>query len=163
VTDKKAEKSEEKKEETPKKETKGDETPKAEKSEVKEEKENSEEKKSGESDLLSRGPVRTTRSNVAYHPYAGTNPYPASNESFDQACAAFGHQPSMYEYGQWSAHREGLSSSSTPDTVSSDLGYSSSSTSPHQQQCTSNNYCAASTVLGKVCSLKSRLIFIEKV
>jgi len=149
VSDKKSEKKSEEKEETPKKEIKSDETPKAEKPEIKEEKENKDEKKEGdESELLSRGPVRVARSNVAYHPYGGNNSYPASNESFDQACAAFGHQPGMYEYGHYNAHREGISSSSTPDTVSSDLGYSSSSTSPHQQLCASNSsYCGANTVL----------------
>jgi hypothetical protein len=91
--------------------------------------------------LLSRGPVRTARSNVNYHPYSGSNPYPSSNESFDQSCAAFGHPYAMQTpYGQWNTSREILSSSSTPDTVSTDLGYSSSSTSPHQQQCTSSTY-----------------------
>lgn len=126
------------------------------KPENKEEKENSDEAKEGEAELLSRGPVRAVRANVNYHPYAGSNPYPGSNESFDQACAAFGQHPpamhSQYEYGQWNTNREILSSSSTPDTVSSDLGYSSSSTSPHQQQCTSSNYlmqnnCVSNTVL----------------
>jgi len=106
--------------------------------------------KEKEDELLSRGPVRTARSNVNYHPYSGSNPYPSSNESFDQACAAFGHPYAMqtpYEYGQWNTNREILSSSSTPDTVSTDMGYSSSSTSPHQQ-CTSTSYLmSGNTVL----------------
>ncbi|KAI6176905.1 Nuclear factor NF-kappa-B subunit [Aphelenchoides bicaudatus] len=144
-----AEKKAEEKEAKPKEETKGDETPKVEKPEFKEEKENKEGDEKDESDLLSRGPVRVARSNVAYHPYSGTNPYPASNESFDQSCAAFSHPSDVY-YGQWTTNREILSSSSTPDTVSTDYGYSSSTTSPHQQQSTSNymiGNCVPSTVL----------------
>lgn len=92
--------------------------------------------------MLPRGPVRAARNNINYHPYAGINPYPNSNESYD----IYTNQPyppamqTQYEYGKWRNNRELLSSSSTPDTVTSDLGYSSSSTSPHQQQCTSSAY-----------------------
>jgi len=114
------------------------------KSEDKDEKENKEE------ELLSRGPVRTARSGANFHPYAGSNPYPNSNESFDQSCATFGHPYAMqnsYDHGHWSTNRDMLSSSSTPDTVSTDLGYSSSSTSPHQQQCTSSSYLMSSNCM----------------
>jgi len=132
---------EETKEEQPKEDTKEEESPKDKKAESKEEKENTKDAKDEEGDLLSRGPVRAVRNNVAYHPYSGSNPYPSSNESFDQACAAFGHpMQNQYECAPWNSNRDMLSSSSTPDTVSTDLGYSSSSTSPHQQQCTSSTY-----------------------
>lgn len=126
--------------------------------ESKGEKENVKNSKTREGDLLSRGPVRAIRGNVVYHPYSGPNPYtyPNSDESIDQACVVFGHpMQNRYDYGPWNSNRDALSSSSTPDT---DLGYSSSSTSPHQQQCTSstypinNNHVRNTTLSTKVCS-----------
>uniref|UniRef100_A0A1I7ST59 ANK_REP_REGION domain-containing protein n=1 Tax=Bursaphelenchus xylophilus TaxID=6326 RepID=A0A1I7ST59_BURXY len=87
---------------------------KKEKKDEKEEKVN--EDKESKQDLLSRGPVRTSRPNLQFHPYGQVG--------FDQ------NSPGNFYPSEWQ-YREQLSNSSTPDTFNSDLGYSSS-TSPSQ-------------------------------
>ncbi|CAD5215704.1 unnamed protein product [Bursaphelenchus okinawaensis] len=89
---------------------------KKENKETKEEstKDKEEQKKSDKEDLLSRGPVRTSRPNTQFHPYGQMG---------------MGYENSPNNYLDWQ-YREQLSNSSTPDTFSSDHGYSSS-TSPY--------------------------------
>ncbi|KAI6235426.1 Nuclear factor NF-kappa-B subunit [Aphelenchoides besseyi] len=100
------------------------------------------EKAEGSDDyLLSRGPVRASRANTNFHPY-GAKSYPNSNESYDQMCPSMGYPGTVnehypQEYSQWNGGHDMFSNTSSPDTVSSDLGYSSSSTSPHLHPCAS--------------------------
>jgi hypothetical protein len=102
-----------------------------------------EEKDENDGELISRGPVRTTRTPMAYHPYGGnTLHYGAAAQSAveDPTSYSAGYD-SNYDYspGQnwWYGNRDVIASnSSTPDTFFSDNGYSSA-TSPQNHY---NNY-----------------------
>uniref|UniRef100_A0AC34FNL9 ANK_REP_REGION domain-containing protein n=1 Tax=Panagrolaimus sp. ES5 TaxID=591445 RepID=A0AC34FNL9_9BILA len=139
AAEKKEEVKVEKEEVKEKSEKKDDE--KKEKSEETEKK--AEEKDENEGELISRGPVRTTRTPVTFHPYGGnTLHYGAAAQSAveDPTSYSAGYD-NNYDYspGQnwWYANRDVIASnSSTPDTLFSDNGYSSA-TSPQNYY---NNY-----------------------
>lgn len=127
VEKEKEEKTGEKKE-TEKKEEKAKSDNDKDKSEDKkdsEEKKYSEEKKdSEESELLARGPVRTSRPNFNFHPYSN-----GSNYSYDNSPSNL--LPCQSQYNESWAYQNS-SKSSSPDTFVSDLGYSSNSPPFHE-------------------------------
>jgi outer membrane biosynthesis protein TonB len=133
----------EKKEEVKVDEEKKSEKKDAEKKETTDEKEKAEKKDESEGELISRGPVRTTRTPMTFHPYGGnTLHYGAAAQSAveDPTSYSAGYD-NNYDYspGQnyWYANRDVIASnSSTPDTLFSDNGYSSA-TSPQNYY---NNY-----------------------
>jgi outer membrane biosynthesis protein TonB len=133
----------EKKEEVKVDEEKKSEKKDAEKKETTDEKEKAEKKEENEGELISRGPVRTTRTPMTFHPYGGnTLHYGAAAQSAveDPTSYSAGYD-NNYDYspGQnyWYANRDVIASnSSTPDTLFSDNGYSSA-TSPQNYY---NNY-----------------------
>ncbi|KHN86230.1 Nuclear factor NF-kappa-B subunit [Toxocara canis] len=81
-------------------------------------------------ELLSRGPVRSSRTSLAHHPYTKSG-YGAAPQSAVDDYSAYTGYGSGYECGNsWADSPEMIgyiSSSSTPDTVQSDLGYQSPS------------------------------------
>uniref|UniRef100_A0A9J2Q0L7 ANK_REP_REGION domain-containing protein n=1 Tax=Ascaris lumbricoides TaxID=6252 RepID=A0A9J2Q0L7_ASCLU len=82
-------------------------------------------------ELLSRGPVRSSRTPLAHHPYT-KNGYGAAPHSVVDDYSAYSGYGSGYECGSnsWADSPEMvgyISNSSTPDTIQSDLGYQSPS------------------------------------
>jgi hypothetical protein len=123
---------------------KKDATEKKESTEEKETEKEGEEKDENDGELISRGPVRTTRTPMAFHPYGGkTLHYGAAAQSAveDPTSYSSGGYENNYDYspGQnwYYGNRDVIASnSSTPDTLFSDNGYSSA-TSPQNYY---NNY-----------------------
>uniref|UniRef100_A0A7E4V5S0 ANK_REP_REGION domain-containing protein n=1 Tax=Panagrellus redivivus TaxID=6233 RepID=A0A7E4V5S0_PANRE len=116
--DKKSEDKDEKKEE---KESTSD------KSEATEDKPSDEQ----DGDLLSRGPVRATRTPMAFHPYSANGGYGGAPQTAEDASGytSYGTYDSAGQSWWHPNHDMLLSNSSTPDTIISDTGYSSA-TSP---------------------------------
>ncbi|KAI1725687.1 ankyrin repeats (many copies) domain-containing protein [Ditylenchus destructor] len=93
-------------------------------------------------DLLPRGPVRATRTPAGFHPYGaaggqgvpgyGTAPQTAVYDpSSYNTVPSYSYECGVQSYSYWPHDsRETLSNSSTPDTVNSDLGYSSATSPP---------------------------------
>ncbi|KAE9550643.1 hypothetical protein FO519_006137 [Halicephalobus sp. NKZ332] len=103
------------------------------KAEEKETEENS------DGELLPRGPVRSTRTPVAFHPYGGNKNIPygiAPQTVVDDVTSYNASYNYDYPCGQnFYNHDLVYSNSSTPDTVVSDTGYSSATSpqGPYQQ------------------------------
>jgi ankyrin repeat protein len=92
--------------------------------------------KSEENDLLTRGPDRVVRAPVSYQPYPQSRGYGTALQSGVADPSAYNSCSYAYDCGvnyYSNDGREYLSTSSTPDTVNSDLGYNSA-TSPPQPQ-----------------------------
>uniref|UniRef100_A0AC34Q5L8 Uncharacterized protein n=1 Tax=Panagrolaimus sp. JU765 TaxID=591449 RepID=A0AC34Q5L8_9BILA len=151
-----------KEEKVEKAESDGEKTPTNEESNAKDEKSTEKdektEEKSEDGELISRGPVRSARTPVVFHPYGGNkNIYhgiapQTTVDDISSYSGAYGNYD--YACGQnYYNHDLIYSNSSTPDTVVSDTGYSSAA-SPQgpfqyyqqptsyysQQQYSSNNF-----------------------
>ncbi|CAJ0565741.1 unnamed protein product, partial [Mesorhabditis spiculigera] len=98
------------------------------KEEDEEKKEKTEEGEEGE--LLARGPVRSGHAAYGHHPYMYRIPYGTAAQTVVEDYSAYSAYGGGYECGSsWQDSPESLgyiSSSTTPDTVQSDMGYSSS-------------------------------------